>query len=126
MSGAILTWILYFSALNHVDPLLVRAVVQVESGGQVGKVGLLREQGLMQLRSSSFNETEQQLKEPRHNLEKGIQYLSQLQNSCPFKERYEFVICYNKGVSGAKKVRQPSQDKYYRLVMQEYRKLEKE
>lgn len=120
MTTAILTWILYYCSIYKVDPVLVRSMIQVESSGDSSKVGDLGEIGLLQLRPEYFGKG---LKDPKHNIEAGVKHLAYLQDHCIHKTDETFIICYNVGIAGAKKIKNPKKFIYYKNVMKEYKRL---
>lgn len=120
MSAAILTWILYYCSIYKVDPVLVQAMVQYESSGDNSKVGKLGEIGLLQLRPEYFGT---KIKDPKKNIEMGVKHLAYLQDTCIHKADATFIVCYNVGVAGAKKITHPKKFIYYKEVMKKYQKI---
>lgn len=126
MNELIISYIIYYSTLYGVDPLLARAVVYVESRGNATAIGQAGEVGLFQLLPSSFPKAGKKLYNTKHNIAIGIKYLADMKKYCPHQLAYSFVSCYNLGVAGASKIKYPLKLKYYKNIMNEYRRLQRE
>nr|BFD64889.1 hypothetical protein BdHM001_35700 [Bdellovibrio sp. HM001] len=134
----ILMLIAMYSNANGLDPYLVAGLIKTESSFNTKAVGGIGEIGLMQLRPEFFAEPdlgpiyktktpsflkgtiaeikEKDLFDPETNIRKGTAFLRQLKKSCPFKDDVQFVICFNRGVRGARNVSVPQEDPYYKKV----------
>jgi soluble lytic murein transglycosylase-like protein len=123
MSKLILGYIAYYSSLYGVDPNLVKAVIQVESRGSPSLVGEAGEVGLMQLLPSSFPSMVGKLGDTKTNLRIGIRYLSKMKSDCVHQEDYAWIVCYNAGLTGGRKIKSPKSFPYYIRVMREYERL---
>lgn len=124
MSKLILGYILYYSAQFGVDPNIVKAVVQIESRGSPSLVGEAGEVGLMQLLPSSFpNHKRRQLKDTRTNIALGVQYLAEVKKKCSHQADLTWIVCYNAGVRGGRRIKSPKQFRYYVDFMREYERL---
>ena len=125
MNTVIFRVLIHYCAIFHVDPLLVRSVITVESGWNADLIGQANEQGLMQLLPTSFPKySKQELKDVNINLREGISYLSKMKKECKYKLDNTWVVCYNRG-SGADHIN-PYTDTYYKNVMLTLKKLRKE
>jgi soluble lytic murein transglycosylase-like protein len=123
----ILTAILIASATNHVDPLLVAAVVQVESKFNTQTVGALGEIGLMQLRPEFFAPKQPgKLFNADTNINIGVKYLKLVESRCRHKLNNTFVVCYNAGIAGGSRLLDPGKFSYYKRVSKEYDALKRE
>lgn len=120
----ILTAILIQSSAQKVDPYLVAAVVQVESQFNPQTVGSIGEIGLMQLRPEYFaNGRPKDLFNPEMNIRLGIGYLAKIKNRCRHKVGNTFLVCYNAGVTGGSRIKNPSQFPYVVRVSKAYNEL---
>lgn len=124
----LLSTVFLMSATYNADPYLVAAVVNVESGFNPITVGTVGEIGLMQLRPEyhikkgySF-----MLFDPKVNLQQGIKYLKSVQSECRHKEKLTFLVCYNAGVAGGSKIKNPRSFDYYKKVTASYNAFKKE
>lgn len=127
MSNLILSYILLYSSMYSVDPLLVRAVIEVESRGNIHQTGAAGEIGLMQLLPESFPHlNHKKLENPKLNIQMGVKYLAEMKKYCPHQEDMTWLVCYNAGVGGASKFKFPKKFVYYKKVMKEYERLKHE
>lgn len=129
MTTAILVTIMINSSINGLDPYIVAGLIQTESSFNSKAKGSIGEMGLMQLRPELFGiepsknknvcemKRKRNLYDPFTNIEVGTRYLAYLKEKCSHKEDDTFVVCFNRGPSGGKKVSNPRQDKYYKKVM---------
>lgn len=100
-----------------VDPALVLAIVQVESGFNPKAIGPSKERGLMQLHPKYFPKAKLDIK---GNMETGVAYLAKLKKLCGhYKEAW--FVCYNVGPN--RPLYKPKRFLYYVKVMKEYRRL---
>lgn len=100
---------------HNIEPRLLRAIIQVESGGNPLAVGGVGEVGLMQLNPRSFKHVSFNIST---NVETGAAYLAVLRIKCPYKSGYTYVVCYNKGLRP--RDRNPASTRYYVRVMEAY------
>jgi soluble lytic murein transglycosylase-like protein len=112
------------AAANHVDPLLVHAVIQVESNYDAFAVSRVGARGLMQLMpptardlgvSNSFD--------PKQNIEAGVRYLKQLKDL--YQDDRLALAAYNAGPAAVQKYKQqvppyPETQAYVERVGQKY------
>ena len=92
-----------------IDPNLVLAVIKVESNFNVDAKSPTNDFGLMQLNKKAFPEfTEQQLLNPKTNIYLGVKHLSDMKKQCIHKNNNDWLVCWNYGISNAKKVKNPS------------------
>ncbi len=111
--------ILEYSAAHEIDPLLVTAVIRVESKFDPKAVGSSGEIGLMQLHPKWFPKVSFNI---RQNIAMGVQHLAWSRKHCPNQEGHTWVTCYNNGVNRSPK--HPTQHPYYKAVTSEYTKLQ--
>jgi len=140
-----LSLIVWYSGVNGLDPYLVAGVIKKESGFKVKAVGTVGEKGLMQLRPEYFESSadkdllpiklgtiysweretilektriakEHSLFNPEVNIATGTKHLRNLKKSCPHGSEFDFLVCYNRGLAGGKRVTNPSNDKYVQEV----------
>lgn len=105
------------------DRDLVHAVIEVESSYNSRAVALPEESyGLMQVRKKYVPETKKQLLKPCNNIRVGTRILHKRSMDCGFRNNYSYVICYNRGVTGAKRVKHPNKDAYYNKILSSIRR----
>lgn len=109
--------ILFYSLISGVNPNLTNAIVQVESKGNPFSIGNNGDSGLMQIRHQFVPETQIQLFQSCTNIKRGVELLKKAKKSCIHQANNTWVICYNLGIKGAKKIKHPSSFIYYKKVM---------
>jgi len=123
MEALIMAFILKYSVINDIDPRLVMAVVQVESAYNPKAKGPVGEIGLMQLRPNLYpKHTVAQLYDIETNIRLGTEHLATHMRHCSHGGKLA-VICYNLGVRGAKRIKNPTQFPYYKKVSNAYKRM---
>lgn len=108
MNTSILALIILYSNLYNINPVLVAAVVQTESGWDINATSKKGAVGLMQLLPSSFPQYKvTDLYDPVINIREGVKYLAKMQKECVHKDELNFLVCFNLGPNSAKKVKHP-------------------
>lgn len=127
MNTTIAMLIGYYSAIYGVDPNLALAVAKVESNFQVDAVGQAGEIGLFQILPSVYPQVKENfLFNTKHNIELGIKHLAWSKKHCKYKKQHMYVLCWNRGVTGASRMQKPTADAYYKKVMNTYREYKKD
>lgn len=111
--------VLFYSMLSGIDPKITSAVIKVESGGNVFAVGKTQDSGLMQIRHQFVPETQQQLFNPCTNVRRGVALLKKVKDKCKHKINNTWLVCYNLGLKGGSRIKQPTKFIYYKKVMAE-------
>lgn len=119
----ILNLIQIYAALYNVDPLLVKSVIRVESNFNQHAIGTKGEVGLMQLMPQYFHGN---IRDPRVNIQKGVKFLGHIKKECGHLGELNWVICFNRGVTGGLKHSNPATDDYVRKVSHYYREYQRE
>lgn len=109
--------ILFYSFLNQVDYRITTAVINVESSGNPMAVGKLDDSGLMQIRSKFVPETQQQLFNPCTNVKRGTKLLAEAMKKCVHKLDNTWLVCWNVGVAGGRKIKHPKKFPYYKKIV---------
>lgn len=112
--------VLFYSLLAGIDPRITNAVIQVESRGNPFALGKLGDSGLMQIRHQFVPETQQQLFQGCTNVMRGVQILKQAKERCKHKLNNTWLVCYNVGIKGGRKIRYPAKFPYYKKIMKEF------
>lgn len=120
----IIQLILTLAPKYNIDPDLVKAVVQVESKYNAQAVGPIGERGLMQLHPKYYEGDK--YFDVELNLETGIKKLAKAKKHCAHKLDKTFVVCYNAGVTGGSRLKNPKQFDYYVKVMKQYNEYKQE
>jgi len=116
----ILSLITLLSITNHVDPKLMLAIAGVESSYNAKAEGANGEVGLFQLKPSTAKLERYTLYDPITNTLAAIKYLKQVQKECKYKNNFKYLVCYNQGISGGSKIKNPELHPYYLKVMKYY------
>lgn len=122
MNPLYLKWILLYSSVYGIDPKLATSIAQYESSGYYNTIGLHGEIGLFQIRPEYSKLTVNQLLNPKLNIQEGIKKLYEAKKDCLHQREYSWIVCYNVGVAGGRKIVRPKQFIYYRRVMSIYRR----
>lgn len=97
MSNYILSLIFLYSSQYNLDPKLVIAVIDVESGFRnvISKTG---DYGLMQLNKKVYyNYSVEQLLDPETNIKLGIKHLAFAKQASKHKGEFSWLVFYNAG-----------------------------
>lgn len=106
-----------YSLMYGIDQQLAFKMAHVESNMNPLAVSRTNDGGLYQLNSKYFkfhNETWRYSIETNTAL--AMSHLSKLKQTCKFKVEKSYVVCYNLGVSGAKKIKNPFNQTYMKKM----------
>lgn len=109
--------IFQYCSLYHFDPLLLQAMIQVESNFHETAVGTHGEVGLLQLTPKVVGVSKERLKDPATNLINGLILIKKIRAECKFKEDNEWLVCFNQGSPKGNKIKYPKKNAYYKRVM---------
>jgi soluble lytic murein transglycosylase-like protein len=114
--------ILFYSLLNNIDPNITKAIIKIESNGNPFLIGKNGDSGLLQIRHQFVPESQKQLLQSCTNIKRGVELLKQAKDKCVHKLNNTWLVCYNVGISGGKKIKRPTNFIYYKKVMSEFKK----
>lgn len=118
--------IIYLTALFYgIDPHLALSVAIKESNLNPNSIGKKGDIGLFQVRYRFVSETKEELLNPEVNAKAGVRILKQSKRQCHLKKNNQWLICYNRGVSGAKRLKYPELDEYHLEINKIYKCLKK-
>lgn len=104
-----------------VDPYVVAAIAKVESSLNPKATGSVGEQGLFQLRPEFYQEGQPgSLYNPEENIRVALKLIKHKKKACVHKEKNAWVVCYNMGLAGARRINNPFNQTYYKKVMAAY------
>lgn len=110
--------VLFWSLVYGIDPQITNAVISVESNGKPFSVSPDRKDfGLMQIRQMYVPFTKLQLLQSCTNVMVGTDLLRKAKEKCKHSLDKSWVVCYNLGLSGARKIRQPKKQTYYKKII---------
>lgn len=126
----LMLFISMYSAINGLDPALVKAVIKVESNWDSSAIGRHNDLGLMQIRQHIVapHRTKKELLNPFVNVTEGIRHLGWTKKHCKHKVELSWLSCYNMGVSKASSLKHPKEFDYVkkvRKVYYEYKRMDK-
>lgn len=114
--------ITYFSLINGIDPSLALKLARIESGMSPSAKSSTSDGGLFQLNSRSHKfHNEQWRYRVDTNTAIAMRTLAYLKNKCKHRALNQFVLCYNRGVVGAARVKNPNKIRYYQKVTSPWR-----
>jgi len=114
----LLSCIYFYSFLNGVDPMITQSVIEIESNGNPFALSPDRKDGgLMQIRMKYVPETMLQLFNPCTNVKRGTEILKRAKESCRECVDSSWVVAYNVGITGFKKIKYPKKFPYYLKIM---------
>lgn len=116
MNSLIVSIIISLAPQYNIDPVVAISVAKVESSLNPNAIGLLKEVGLFQVRPEYSKYTSEQLKDPKTNIKEGLRILSEAKKRCKHQVNKKYIICFNRGIAGGSKVKDPANDKYYLKV----------
>lgn len=126
MNSLIISLIISLAPQYDISPETAVAVAKVESKLNPNAIGQLKEVGLFQVRPEYSKYTSEQLKDPKTNIKEGLRILAEAKKRCVHKDSKKFVICFNRGITGGSRVKDPANDKYYLKVFKKMNELKAE
>ncbi len=120
----IIMLILKYSTIMGIDPHIALAVAKVESNFNPNIVGSIGEIGLFQVRPEYVKGfTRDELFNPHTNIIVGINKIKEVQNACRHVgSNIDYIVCYNVGVTGGKRMRNPRRFSYMKKIYKVYNK----
>lgn len=109
--------VLFFSLLNGIDPSVTNAVIATESAGQPLAVGAGKDFGLMQVRAKYVPWSKLQLLNPCTNVMVGTALLAKAKERCIHKLDKTWLVCFNAGIAGGKRIKFPKKFPYWKKVV---------
>ena len=109
--------ITFYSMVNGVDTSLAFQMARVESNMNPNAVSRTEDGGLYQLNRNSHRfHNEKWRFQPVTNMAIALDYLGKLKEKCTHKSYNSYILCYNMGVHGARKIKSPFKHSYYRKM----------
>jgi soluble lytic murein transglycosylase-like protein len=104
-----------YSAINGIDPSVAFQLARLESNMNPTALSRTNDGGLFQLNRQVYRfHNSSWIFHPTTNTALAMATLSNLKKSCSHKIKNGYVLCYNLGVSGAKKIKNPLSQTYYK------------
>lgn len=118
MNTLITSLIFSMAPFFNIKPELALAVATQESSLRPNVVGSVGEVGLFQIRPEYSKFSRNELFNPVVNILEGLRILKSAKTRCKSKVDYTFVNCYNLGITGGSRLKNPKQFEYYTKVME--------
>lgn len=119
----LLSAIMHYATHYKLEPKLVQAVIKQESNFNQYAIGPIGEVGYMQVRPEYSKEAN--LFDTRVNVKEGVRLLAEARKKCTHKQDYTFLVCYNAGLTGGSRIKNPKDTNYYKKVMRAYDELKR-
>jgi len=120
MEQLIISVLITIAPYYNIDPHLAAAVIKTESNFNPQAIGTIGELGLFQIRPEFSKYSKLQLLDWKTNITAGLENLANSKTFCKHKVDNTFVICHNSGITGAKKIKNPFGQSYYKKVSKIY------
>lgn len=107
-----------FASDYNVDPMTALAVAKVESNFNPSAIGKTHgEIGLFQIRPEYSKLSRKELFNPLLNIKEGLKKLSEAKRGCAHKLNKTWLNCFNAGITGGSRLKDPKNFNYYKKVM---------
>lgn len=101
---------------------LLYGIAKVESNLNPSAVSLDKhDYGLLQVRQKYSKLSKADLLDACKNAKEAARILKQARASCTHQKGHSYLTCYNRGIAGAKRVKNAMQDSYVRKVLKHAR-----
>lgn len=115
MTAALLMQLITVTALiEGIPPETALTIAKIESNYNMAATGLAGEVGAFQILKSSSKYSKTELRNPLVNVKEGIRILKEAKANCVHQKDNTWVLCYNLGHNGAKKIKYPHLFPYYK------------
>jgi len=109
--------ITFYSLVNGIDPNMAFQVARVESNMNPDAVSRTQDGGLYQLNRNSYKfHNEKWRFRPDINMAIALNSIRKLKATCSHKMSNSYMLCYNMGIVGARKVKFPFKHPYYKKM----------
>lgn len=107
--------ITFYSIVNGIDPSLSFQLAKLESGMNPNAISKTGDGGLLQLNRKFYKfHNPKWIFNSEINLHLAMRTLKNLKENCKHKSYNSYIICYNLGIRGAAKIKNPFNQTYYR------------
>lgn len=118
---------IYYGSISNFDPMLLQALGRQESNMNPRAVGALGELGIFQLRPEFLPDySKNELLNPEINVKVAIKLLKEAKKNCIHKKNFEWLVCFNMGVTRGNKIKYPTKNKYVINVTKYYKEYKNE
>lgn len=107
--------ITFYSLVNGIEPTLSFQIAKLESGMNPKAISKTGDGGLFQLNERFYKfHNPDWTYIPETNMAIALKTLKELKNKCKHKLHNTYIICYNLGVTGGSKIKNPYTQTYYK------------
>lgn len=107
--------ITFYSIINGIDPALSFQLVKLESGMNPDAISRTGDGGLLQLNRRFYKfHNPKWIFNSEINLNLAMKTLSSLKNKCKHKNNNSYIVCYNLGIKGGSRIKNPFSQTYYK------------
>lgn len=117
MTQTLITLIISMAPHFGIEPELAVAVARTESSLNPQAVGPFDEIGLFQVRPKYSKFSRSELFNPVLNISEGLRMLAEAKARCKHQIERSWLVCYNAGITGGSRIKNPKQFAYYTKVM---------
>jgi len=109
--------ITFYSLVNGIDTRLAFQMAKIESNMNPNAVSRTNDGGLYQLNRKVYKfHNESWRFHPAVNMAIAMRALAGLKEKCTHKSYNSYVLCYNMGIKGAKRIKFPLKQTYYKKM----------
>ncbi len=106
-----------YSALNGIDPQIAFQMARIESNMNPNAISKTQDGGLFQLNKNYYKfHNLKWIFDPQVNSSLALGRLKKLKESCHYKINNTYVLCYNMGEAGARKIKNPYKQTYLKKM----------
>lgn len=107
--------ITFYSIVNGIDPSISFQMARIESGMNSNAVSISGDGGLFQLNKRYYKfHNYKWVLDPYINTALAMNLLGNLKSKCKHKRNNSYIVCYNIGVYGASKIKNPENQSYFK------------
>lgn len=109
--------ITFYSLVNGIDTNMAFQMARVESNMNPNALSRTNDGGLYQLNRKSYKfHNEKWRFHPVTNMAIALDSLRKLKKTCSHKVSNSYILCFNLGQSGARKIKNPYNQTYYKKI----------
>jgi soluble lytic murein transglycosylase-like protein len=112
--------IVALSVKHSIDPHIVVSVAKLESSLNQCAVGSKQEIGLFQIRPFNYSGNKKDLYNVEVNITTAIKVLKDAEKRCKHRSNNTWLVCYNAGVTGGARIKDPKNFDYMRKFYKIY------
>lgn len=108
-------FITFYSMVNGIDPYISFKMAKIESSMNPTAISKTNDGGLFQLNRNFYRfHNPKWIFIPETNIAIALHTLGKLKGKCKHTKDNLYVLCYNRGITGAYKIKKPLEQAYYK------------